>query len=504
MALLALSTVAVVAVAGGYLAAGGTQLWLANVGWTVSAVVAVIGVAARRSAGADRAGWALLLGGCVAWLVGQVFWNVYGATSYPLSPNAADICWLAFAVAAAAGVHRLCRGGSRSLGISLLEVAPLIAASGALTVALLASSLQTSRLLGAGQATALAYPIFYVSAGLVMLQAVLAGGLDLRHNRGLVGMLGGLAVEGSGFMLWSPQLLGGTYAVGASVLDALWSGGMLLIGWGAWASASTLARPRPEPVSRRRDSLLPAATFVILAVVQTAINAGEGGPDLILGIGLSIVGMTLIAHAMVSRRQQGVLVERLHARERELDETNTLLRHQSRTDPLTGLANRLRLREDFADLGAHEKRYGHGYCLVLIDLDHFKQYNDDHGHQAGDLVLARVADLITSSMRASDRTYRYGGEELLLLLRDQDLHAGVVVAERYRTELHSQSLPHVQNSPHAVVTLSAGVAAVRTGETPEQVLHRADEALYQAKALGRNRVAAAQAPNHPTGALTHI
>ena len=94
-------------------------------------------------------------------------------------------------------------------------------------------------------------------------------------------------------------------------------------------------------------------------------------------------------------------------------------------------------------------------------------------------------------MRASDRVYRYGGEELLLLLRDQDLPAGVAVAERYRTQLHGQSLPHIQNPPHAVVTLSAGVAAARTGETPEQVLHRADDALYEAKALGRNRVAAA-------------
>jgi diguanylate cyclase (GGDEF)-like protein len=508
LALLAVSATTVVAVASEYLTAGRTQFWWANGGWTASALAGVIGVATamRRSVRTDRAGWALLLGGCVAWLVGQGCWDVYGAMSFPASPSPADVCWLSVAVAVAAGVHRLCRGSSRSLGISLLEVTPLIVAVTALIIALLASNLHASRLSGAGQVTAVAYPVLYVSAALVMLQAVLASGLDLRRNRGLAAMLAGLAVDGIGFVLWAPQLLGGTYQVGSSVLDALWSIGTLMVGLGAWASAPTLARPEDEPVARRRNSLLPALTFVVLAVVQTAINTDDGGRDLALSIGVLIVGITLIAHSMVSRSHQVALVEQVHAREQELAEANTLLRQQSRTDALTGLANRLRMREDFADLEAHHNRYG-GYCLVLIDLDHFKQYNDDHGHQAGDLVLARVADLLNSTLRAGDRAYRYGGEELLLVLRDQDLPTGVAIAERYRTGLHSQSLPHVQNPPHAVVTLSAGVAAACSGETPEQVLHRADEALYEAKAMGRNRTAAATpslAPEDRASALASV
>ncbi len=214
-------------------------------------------------------------------------------------------------------------------------------------------------------------------------------------------------------------------------------------------------------------------------------------PETLLSLGVSIVGVTLIGHALVLRRRYAALVGQLHARERELQETNTLLRQQSRTDALTGLANRLRLREDFTDVDAQAKRYGQGYCLILIDLDHFKQYNDDHGHQAGDLVLARVADMINENMRASDRAYRYGGEELLLLLRDQELDAGYALAERHRLKLRSQALPHALNPPHGVVTLSAGVAAAQPGETPEQVLHRADQALYEAKALGRHRTAVA-------------
>lgn len=222
-------------------------------------------------------------------------------------------------------------------------------------------------------------------------------------------------------------------------------------------------------------------------------------PEIALSLGVSLVGVTLIGPILVLGRRHAALVGQLHARERELQETNTLLRRQSRTDALTGLANRLRLREDFADLDAQAKRYGQGYCLVLIDLDHFKQYNDDHGHQAGDLVLARVADMINENMRASDRAYRYGGEELLLLLRDQALDAGHALAERHRMKLRGQALPHALNPPHGVVTLSAGVAAARPGETPEQVLHRADQALYQAKALGRHRTAIATPAATPSG-----
>lgn len=502
IALLVLSAVTLVGVIGEYVASGDTQLLLANGGWTASALAAVIGVTAatRRSARPDRAGWALLLCGCVAWLVGKLLWNAYSATSFPPSPNPADICWLAFAVAGAAGVHRLCRGASRSLGISLLEVAPLIAAVSALLVALLTNDLRTSRLSGAGQVTSIAYPIFYVSAALVMSQAVIAGALDLRRNHGMVAMLGGLVLTAIGFILWSPQLLTGTYKVGANAVDALWSVSMILIGVGAWASGSAIARAEAEPVSRRRDGALPALTFVILAGVQIALNAGEGGAALALSVGLSIVGVTLIAHAAVSRRHQAELFAQLLARERELRDVNILLRQQSRTDALTGLANRLRLREDFADLAARAKRYGQGYCLVLIDLDHFKDYNDDHGHQAGDLVLAQIADRLNETMRESDRAYRYGGEELLLILRDQGLDAGRALAERHRARAQRAALRHSLNTPHGVVTLSAGVAAAQLGETPEQVLRRADEALYEAKALGRNRIAVADpamAPSHP-------
>jgi diguanylate cyclase (GGDEF)-like protein len=290
-------------------------------------------------------------------------------------------------------------------------------------------------------------------------------------------------------------------------VDALWSVGLILVGAGAWAAGPSIALPAVEQTRRRRGGLLPALTFMILAGVEVAFNASDGGADLVLGVGLSIIGVTLIAHAWVLQRHEALLFAKLRERESDLAEANRRLGEESRRDPLTGLGNRLRLGEDFADLAALAKRYGQGFCLVLIDLDRFKDYNDEQGHQAGDRVLRHVGALLKENGREVDLAYRYGGEELLLILRHQGSDAGQVLAERRRVQLQDAALPHPHNVPHGVVTFSAGVAAARDGEMPEQVLRRADAALYDAKAQGRNRVAVA-APAAPSGApepvvLTH-
>jgi diguanylate cyclase (GGDEF)-like protein len=507
IALLVGSALTLGGMAGEYVTSGGIQLWLANGGWTAGGLTAVIGVAAAagRSEHRDRVGWQLLLGGCVLWLVGELFWTVYSATSYPASPNPADVCWLAFALAAGAGVSRLVRGPLRSRVVSLLELAPLIVAVSALVVALLTPQLRTSQLTAAGQITSLAYPVFYVSSAMVIFQAALAGARDVRRDPGVIAVLAGITVSAVGFLLWSPQLLTGSYMVGTDAIDALWGIGPILIGVGAWAARPSAASPERDPVRGRWGGVLPALTFVVLAAVQIAANADDGGADLALSVGISVVGVTLIAHAAVLRRHEGTLVAQLHARDRELqdanillDDTNRLLRQQSRTDTLTGLGNRLRLSEDFTDLAAQAKRHDRGYCLILVDLDHFKAYNDDHGHQAGDLVLAQVAEILSQTLRQTDQAYRYGGEELLLVLRDQHLQAGHTLAERHRAQVQGAALPHSLNPPHEVVTLSAGVAAAHPGDTPEQVLHRADQALYEAKALGRNRVVVSDPATKPS------
>ena len=177
--------------------------------------------------------------------------------------------------------------------------------------------------------------------------------------------------------------------------------------------------------------------------------------------------------------------------ESELERLNTALAEQARRDPLTGLGNRLRLEEDLVVYDARRVRYGHSYCVLLCDLDRFKALNDREGHQAGDSVLCAVADALGRESRTSDAVYRYGGEELLVLLAEQTLEGALIVCERMRAAVHALGLAHADNEA-GVVTISIGAAACPQGAQtdPTDAIRRADRALYAAKAQGRNRVVA--------------
>jgi diguanylate cyclase (GGDEF)-like protein len=501
--LLGLAFLAMIAVTAEYLVAVSARVWMANAGWLISSIVALIGVGVvrRRSAPRDRGGWALLESACRAWMIGELLWILYGLTHYPASPNAADICWLAFAVVAAVGVIRL-GSGARGRSVSWLELTPLAVAVCALLGAVLWTEVATSTLAAPGAATALAYSALSSFTALVMLQSVVTGTLDVRANPGMALVLIGLVVDAMAFALWTPLLLDATYTAGTNPIDAMWTVGMLLVGIGAAVSTPPTCSPDVERVSERRGALLPVGTFAILAAMQALVilTDAPGGAALLLTLGMVITGGTLAARGSRLRRGQAVLNERLKQSELALRATNERLNEESRRDPLTSLANRLRLDEDLAQLSAWAERDDRTYCLVIFDLDRFKAYNDAFGHQAGDDALRRVATLLDQTARAGDRVYRYGGEELVLLLSDQDADAGADVAERYRASVEDAAIPHPLNQPSQVITLSAGVAAVRPRESSADVLRRADEALYRAKAAGRNRITVAD--TDPTAGST--
>jgi diguanylate cyclase (GGDEF)-like protein len=190
------------------------------------------------------------------------------------------------------------------------------------------------------------------------------------------------------------------------------------------------------------------------------------------------------------RLMAGVRLVRAH---RELAEHNKQLRHDSerefraaRTDPLTAVANRLMLDEDLARIVANASRYGHRYTAAFVDVDLFKQYNDRYGHLAGDHVLQQVASAIAATVRASDRVYRYGGDELLVLLPEQSEGQGIRAMERVRAAVQALALAH-EVAPLGFVSVSIGVAELGSS-TREEWLSRADQALYRAKSLGRNMV----------------
>jgi two-component system chemotaxis response regulator CheY len=192
---------------------------------------------------------------------------------------------------------------------------------------------------------------------------------------------------------------------------------------------------------------------------------------------------------LISAARVTSLHRQLTKQRTELELLNQELTAISLRDPLTGLGNRMALDEDLDHLEARVTRYGHRYCLALLDVDGFKPYNDTYGHQAGDLALQAVAAQLKQQGRGGDSVYRYGGEEFLCIFPEQSLTTATVAAERIRNGLLQLAIPHEDN-PVGVLTLSGGLAMMDPDRTRpvSEVLKEADDALYRAKQLGRNRI----------------
>jgi two-component system cell cycle response regulator len=154
-----------------------------------------------------------------------------------------------------------------------------------------------------------------------------------------------------------------------------------------------------------------------------------------------------------------------------------------REDALTGLSNRRAILTQLGGMVSGARRHGHPLSIAILDLDHFKRINDTHGHKTGDEVLVAAAHALATHLRAEDQLGRLGGEEFLILLPDTDAAAATHVAEKLRLEVAAAPSP-------VPVTTSVGVATW-DGETADDLVQRADDALYAAKEAGRDRVMAA-------------
>ena len=173
----------------------------------------------------------------------------------------------------------------------------------------------------------------------------------------------------------------------------------------------------------------------------------------------------------------------------ELREKNELLEQLSVTDPLTGLFNRRHLMTKLERELARTGRYRHPLSVVMIDLDHFKQVNDEFGHAMGDEVLRNVGRLLREEVRGTDVAARYGGEEMTLLLVHTDLPGAESMAENLRQKIRALRAPGVRGGAEADGELRGGVdGADEPPPTAIDLLQQADAALYRAKKLGRNRV----------------
>lgn len=251
------------------------------------------------------------------------------------------------------------------------------------------------------------------------------------------------------------------------------------------------------PASMRRWDAVPAVVVcgAVALTVQFAVLPG-GHPAMAIAIAGMLGGLVVLGAV----RHYATIGEarRLHRRIRLMTDE---LYEQSRVDPLTGLSNRRALAERFPQLAASCARASRPLSVAMVDLDHFKRFNDEHGHVAGDQLLRQLAVQLHGVLRHEDVASRFGGEEFCLVLPGAEPQQVVSLLQRLRLSVHtmSPSDPPVGPTPWSAVlgasgpvrpsiTFSAGVAAWRSGEAFDDVVRRADAACYAAKAAGRDRV----------------
>ncbi|MBP6632481.1 MAG: diguanylate cyclase [Kofleriaceae bacterium] len=189
------------------------------------------------------------------------------------------------------------------------------------------------------------------------------------------------------------------------------------------------------------------------------------------------------------------LEAKIHARTHELAEANTRLAQLAVTDGLTGLYNHRHLHERLALECERSARNGLPLSLLMIDVDHFKFYNDHHGHPAGDEVLRQLARLLGEGRRANDVVARYGGEEFCVILVDTPKFTATKLAERLREVVAAHPFPRREQQPLGHLSVSVGVATFPDDAgDPESLVRAADAAMYAAKHAGRDRVVLSSAP----------
>ena len=299
--------------------------------------------------------------------------------------------------------------------------------------------------------------------------------------------------------------------------------------WGLLMAANLLAAGLTSPLQLRNAAMImPAIPLIyalfmpwtprahLLAVGWTTVAAliltfalDRAGVDPVSPVVLSaiVTGAISVAGQLIRRADRidafrhVEQIRAMHRRDREtgrrLRVWNAELASSARLDPLTGIGNRLSLEEDLAALEADGSASRGRIAFVLVDLDRFKAYNDRHGHLAGDWVLRRVADALADSVRGSDRVYRFGGEELLVLLAAVEDEGVPGAVGRMLMNIHALDIPHPENRPWQVVTASAGwvLHEPHGAVSAATSIAAADEALYRAKRLGRNRAVAADRPD---------
>jgi diguanylate cyclase len=254
------------------------------------------------------------------------------------------------------------------------------------------------------------------------------------------------------------------------------------------SSVSERMASRIEAVNEAIDSAMATAN-AYSSTLQSAsgdLNQDMGEAEL-RSIAQKLLGETRRMQDANAQLEQKLEASRddIAGLQRDLDE----VRRESMLDPLTKIANRKSFDEGLLKYFAEATGKGIPLCLMLLDIDHFKTFNDTWGHQTGDQVLRLVAMTLKSNIKGKDIAARYGGEEFAAILPETDLEGAVIVADNIRKAIQAKELlKRSTNEKLGRMTASFGVAMYRPGDTPATLIERADRCLYAAKHAGRNRV----------------
>jgi len=223
-------------------------------------------------------------------------------------------------------------------------------------------------------------------------------------------------------------------------------------------------------------------THIVVIMVMVVV--------ILLTIGLVFIPLWVQARQKEALKQYSNNLEKLVlARTAELEEANKALKELCDIDPLTQIANRRLYERTLGELIALSKRTSQAMSMMVIDIDFFKTYNDNYGHDKGDITLAEVAQTISNSLiRSTDFVARYGGEEFVVLMPSTDLQGAKILAKQIKKNIDAQGIKHEYSKVAEIITVSIGISSL-TGEALDDktLFKHADNALYQAKVKGRNQ-----------------